>query len=149
MVIHNNLFFFFGWGKGDYKLINIISDVKSSSSLSDEPPSIYSSVSSSSSTTSSATTDDDLAQELESMWKLKTNVHAKKEPMKQDINSEEMLMQLLISHAMIDAREYKVLTFEEFESLKQVSYIIIKKMKSKCQFNFVVCVASRTVKKQS
>ncbi|GAA5799845.1 hypothetical protein HPULCUR_005264 [Helicostylum pulchrum] len=94
-------------------------DVKSSSSLSDEPPSIYSSVSSSSSTTSSATTDDDLAQELESMWKLKTNVHAKKEPMKQDINSEEMLMQLLISHAMIDAREYKVLTFEEFESLKQ------------------------------
>ncbi|GAA5813178.1 hypothetical protein MFLAVUS_006652 [Mucor flavus] len=94
-------------------------DVKSSSSLLDEPPSIYSSVSSSSSTTSSATTDEDLAQELESMWKLKTNVQAKKEPIKQDINSEEMLMQLLISHAMIDAREYKVLTFEEFESLKQ------------------------------
>ncbi|KAI8076215.1 hypothetical protein BDF21DRAFT_342806 [Thamnidium elegans] len=89
----------------------------------DEPPSIYSSVSSSSSTTSSATTDDDLAQELESMWKLKTNVQSKKEPIKQDINSEEMLMQLLISHAMIDAREYKVLTFEEFETLKQVSYI--------------------------
>lgn len=61
------------------------------------------------------------------MWKLKTNVQAKKEPIKQDINSEEMLMQLLISHAMIDAREYKVLTFEEFESLKQVSYIIKKK----------------------
>ncbi|KAG2229198.1 hypothetical protein INT48_003882 [Thamnidium elegans] len=94
-------------------------DVKSSSSLLDEPPSIYSSVSSSSSTTSSATTDDDLAQELESMWKLKTNVQSKKEPIKQDINSEEMLMQLLISHAMIDAREYKVLTFEEFETLKQ------------------------------
>lgn len=96
---------------------------KSSSTLLDEPPSIYSSVSSSSSTTSSsANTDDDLIQELEGMWKLKTNVTQKPldEPMKVDINSEDMLIQLLISHAVIDAREYKVLTFEEFESLKQV-----------------------------
>jgi hypothetical protein len=31
-----------------------------------------------------------------------------------------MLLQLLISHAVIDARDYKVLSFEEFEQLKQV-----------------------------
>lgn len=108
------------------KFLCVIDNIltKSSSSLLDEPPSIYSSESSSSSTTSSsANTDDDLIQELEGMWKLKTNISQKPlldEPMKVDINSEDMLIQLLISHAVIDAREYKVLTFEEFEALKQV-----------------------------
>jgi fructose-1,6-bisphosphatase len=88
--------------------------------------SVYSSISSSSSTTSSSatTTDDDLlVQELESMWKLKsinTTNNQQQEQIKLDINSDEMLMQLLISHAVIDAREFKVLTFEEFETLKQV-----------------------------
>lgn len=104
-----------------FKLFLIID--KSSSSLLDEPSSIYSSVSSSSSTTSSsANTDDDLVQELEGMWKLKTNLIKPPPPqqMKVDINSEDMLLQLLISHAVIDARDYKVLTFEEFETLKQV-----------------------------
>lgn len=78
-------------------------------------------------------------------------MQTKKEPIKQDINSEEMLMQLLISHAMIDAREYKVLTFEEFESLKQVSCNKNYKMKSYANYLFIFCccVASRTVKKQS
>ena len=84
--------------------------------------SIYSSISSSSSTTSSsANTDDDiLQQELDGMWKLKTNLTQKQtNQVKVDINSDDMLMQLLISHAIIDAREYKVLNFEDFESLKQ------------------------------
>lgn len=107
---------------------------KSSSSLLDEPPSIYSSVSSSSSTTSSsANTDDDLIQELEGMWKLKTNISQKPlldEPMKVDINSEDMLIQLLISHAVIDAREYKVLTFEEFEALKQHHARLVNRVKN-------------------
>lgn len=142
MVIH---IFFLGFGLVT-KINNL--DVKSSSSLLDEPPSIYSSISSSSSTTSSTATDDDLAQELESMWKLKSNVQAKKETVKKDINSDDMLMQLLISHAMIDAREYKVLTFEEFESLKQVS-LIIKYIKRHMTIIHFFCVASRTVKKQS
>lgn len=74
------------------------------------------------------------------MWKLKTNVQAKKEPIKQDINSEEMLMQLLISHAMIDAREYKVLTFEEFESLKQVSRNKNYKIKSYANYYYFAVV---------
>ncbi|KAG2209756.1 hypothetical protein INT47_001904 [Mucor saturninus] len=75
--------------------------------------------SSSSSTSSSVTTnDDDLIQELESMWKLKS-VPTKPPTPKHDMSSEDMLLQLLISHAMIDSREFKVLTFEEFEKLKQ------------------------------
>jgi hypothetical protein len=31
-------------------------------------------------------------------------------------------MQLLVSHAVVDSREFKVLSFEEFEALKQVGY---------------------------
>lgn len=109
--------------------INATRMKRSSSSLLDEPPSIYSSISSSSSTnsSSSATTADDdlLVQELESMWKLKSptsnkSLKEQQESLKLDINSDDMLLQLLISHAVIDAREYKVLTFEEFETLKQV-----------------------------
>jgi hypothetical protein len=105
---------------------------KSSSSI-DDPPSIYSSISSSSSTnstssSSAATADDELlVQELESMWKLKSPGTKKdsvqQEQLKLDINSDDMLLQLLISHAVIDAREFKVLTFEEFETLKQVSLL--------------------------
>lgn len=92
---------------------------KSNSSL-DEQPAIYSSISSSSSS-SIATVEDDLSQELENIWKLKSNTpHQPQKEAKVDINSEDMLMQLLISHAVIDAREYKVLSFEEYETLKQV-----------------------------
>ncbi|KAK4510224.1 uncharacterized protein ATC70_006396 [Mucor velutinosus] len=91
---------------------------KSSSSL-DEQPTIYSSISSSSSS-SVATVEDDLSQELENIWKLKSNTPQQpQKEVKVDINSEDMLMQLLISHAVIDAREYKVLSFEEYETLKQ------------------------------
>lgn len=74
--------------------------------------------SSSSSTSSITTNDDDLIQELESMWKLKS-VPTKPPTPKHDMSSEDMLLQLLISHAIIDSREFKVLTFEEFEKLKQ------------------------------
>ncbi|KAL7314263.1 hypothetical protein PS15m_005860 [Mucor circinelloides] len=91
---------------------------KSNSSL-DEQPTIYSSISSSSSS-SVATVEDDLSQELENIWKLKSNTPQQpQKEVKVDINSEDMLMQLLISHAVIDAREYKVLSFEEYETLKQ------------------------------
>ncbi|CAO0799881.1 unnamed protein product [Mucor circinelloides] len=91
---------------------------KSNSSL-DEQPTIYSSISSSSSS-SVATVEDDLSQELENIWKLKSNTAQQpQKEVKVDINSEDMLMQLLISHAVIDAREYKVLSFEEYETLKQ------------------------------
>ncbi|CEP13238.1 hypothetical protein [Parasitella parasitica] len=94
---------------------------KSNSSL-DEQPAIYSSISSSSSS-SVATVEEDISQELETMWKLKPNaqpqplLHGKDVTL--DISSDDMLMQLLISHAVIDAREYKVLSFEEYETLKQ------------------------------
>lgn len=95
---------------------------KSNSSLDDQQPTtIYSSISSSSSS-SIATVEDDLTQELENIWKLKSNnTHQNQQkPLRIDINSEEMLLQLLISHAVIDARDYKILSFEEFEQLKQV-----------------------------
>lgn len=52
------------------------------------------------------------------MWKLKS-VNVKPVAPKHNMSSEDMLLQLLISHAMIDSREFKVLTFEEFEKLKQ------------------------------
>ncbi|KAI8643871.1 hypothetical protein BD408DRAFT_363939, partial [Parasitella parasitica] len=92
---------------------------KSNSSL-DEQPAIYSSISSSSSS-SVATVEEDLSQGLEAIWKLKPNPQPQSQPMlhskddKSNIDSDDMLMQLLVSHAMIDAREYKVLSFEEYE----------------------------------
>lgn len=91
-------------------------------SVDEQPTTIYSSISSSSSS-SIATVEDDLTQELENIWKLKSNntQQNQQKPLHIDINSEEMLLQLLISHAIIDARDYKVLSFEEFEQLKRVN----------------------------
>lgn len=93
---------------------------KSSSSIDDQPT-IYSSISSSSSS-SVTTIEDDLAHELENIWKLKSNKHNPQLVTKEkvDMNSEDMLLQLLISHAVIEAKDYQVLSFEDYELLKQV-----------------------------
>ncbi|KAI8365497.1 hypothetical protein EDC96DRAFT_443638, partial [Choanephora cucurbitarum] len=84
----------------------------------DEPSTIYTSVSSSSSS-SANTVDDDLTHELQNIWKLKPIDTAIKQETIQ-IDSEDMLMQLLVSHAVIDSKEYPILSFEEYEQLKQV-----------------------------
>ncbi|RCI07214.1 hypothetical protein CU098_004690 [Rhizopus stolonifer] len=62
--------------------------------------------------------DDELTHELENIWKLKQLDTAPKQQ-KVDMNSEDMLMQLLVSHAVIDAKEYPILSFEDYEQLKQ------------------------------
>ncbi|KAI9475935.1 MAG: Up-regulated during septation-domain-containing protein [Benjaminiella poitrasii] len=71
-------------------------------------------------TTAITTTIED---ELENIWKFKSNHHMTMPVDQQqpqfDINSEDMILQLLISQALIDACDYKTLTFEEFELLKQ------------------------------
>ncbi|KAI8986411.1 Up-regulated during septation-domain-containing protein [Pilobolus umbonatus] len=71
------------------------------------------------STTNSSAADDDLTFELETIWKLKPHMEPLKEPGHPKIDSDEMLTQLLISQAIIDAKEYKMLTFDEIESLKE------------------------------
>jgi hypothetical protein len=76
-----------------------------------------------SSDSSSVSTDDDLTHELESIWKLKSSkVTLSQEIQKKSFSSDDMLMQLLVSHAVVDSRDFKVLSFEEFEALKQVGY---------------------------
>ncbi|KAI9249907.1 hypothetical protein BY458DRAFT_563625 [Sporodiniella umbellata] len=82
--------------------------------ISTEEPSIYSSLSSS--TSSVTTLDDDLNQELENMWKIKSPTNLKRP----EVQQQDLFLQLLISQAVIDAREYKVLSFEEIEALKEV-----------------------------
>ncbi|OBZ89906.1 hypothetical protein A0J61_02031 [Choanephora cucurbitarum] len=90
---------------------------KSNTSSLDEPSTIYTSISSSSSS-SANTVDDDLTHELQNIWKLKPIDTAIKQETIQ-IDSEDMLMQLLVSHAVIDSKEYPILSFEEYEQLKQ------------------------------
>ncbi|KAI8874880.1 hypothetical protein K501DRAFT_327681 [Backusella circina FSU 941] len=73
-----------------------------------------------SSDSSSVSTDDDLTHELESIWKLKSSkATSSQEIQKKAFSSDDMLMQLLVSHAVVDSRDFKVLSFEEFEELKQ------------------------------
>ncbi|KAI8353213.1 Up-regulated during septation-domain-containing protein [Blakeslea trispora] len=95
----------------------VILGSKSNTSLIEEPSSIYTSVSSSSSS-SANTADDDLTYELQNIWKLKPIDTAIKQETVQ-IDSEDMLMQLLVSHAIIDSKEYPILSFDEYEQLKQ------------------------------
>ncbi|CAO3680259.1 unnamed protein product [Rhizopus stolonifer] len=81
--------------------------------MNTEEPNIYSSLSSS--TSSVTTLDDDLNQELENMWKIRSPTR----PIKSEVHQQDLFLQLLISQAVIDAREYKVLSFEEIETLKE------------------------------
>lgn len=80
-----------------------------------EEPNIYHS-SLSSSTSSITTLDDDLSQELENMWKIRSPT----KHVKSEVHQQDLFLQLLVSQAMIDAREYKVMSFEEIEHLKEV-----------------------------
>ncbi|KAI8968315.1 Up-regulated during septation-domain-containing protein [Mycotypha africana] len=101
------------------KLSHEQKSIRSNSSID-----IDSSISSSSSS-SIVTLEDDLAHELENLWKYKStsstasNVAKTAQVKKASINSDDMLLQLLISQAMIDAKDYKILKYEEIETLKQ------------------------------
>ncbi|KAG1324638.1 hypothetical protein G6F62_008984 [Rhizopus arrhizus] len=91
-----------------------VSARKSSQQAKVEEPNIYHS-SLSSSTSSITTLDDDLSQELENMWKIRSPT----KHVKSEVHQQDLFLQLLVSQAMIDAREYKVMSFEEIEHLKE------------------------------
>ncbi|KAI7901504.1 Up-regulated during septation-domain-containing protein [Cokeromyces recurvatus] len=105
------------------------------SSMDEQSPiTKYSSISSSSSS-SITTIEDDLTHELENMWKFKFTQTAPSSTLSSsfDIDSEDLLFQLLVSQALIEARDYKTLSFEEFETLRQHQVRLKTKLKATTQ----------------